>query len=58
MPVVTMKLECRILSRADELHSLLTHWKPVRLAKFDNRPTWDNSPGFDNRPAWDNWNKR
>lgn len=29
-------------------------------AKFDNRPTWDNSaPTFDNRPTWDNWtNKR
>ena len=29
------------------------------VAKFDNRPTWDNSkPRFDNRPSWDNWNKR
>ena len=28
-------------------------------AKFDNRPTWDNTkPRFDNRPSWDNWNKK
>ncbi|MEV7779865.1 multiple cyclophane-containing RiPP AmcA [Kitasatospora sp. NPDC088351] len=25
------------------------------VAKFDNRPTWDNpTPKFDNRPTWDN----
>ncbi|MFI5534125.1 multiple cyclophane-containing RiPP AmcA [Kitasatospora sp. NPDC051853] len=25
------------------------------VAKFDNRPTWDNpTPQFDNRPTWDN----
>lgn len=58
MPVETLLLEQRIRSRAGELRGLLGHWKPVRLAKFDNRPTWDNSPKFDNRPAWDNWNKR
>ena len=30
-----------------------------QAAKFDNRPTWDNTgPKFDNRPSWDNWNKR
>ncbi|MFF7632564.1 multiple cyclophane-containing RiPP AmcA [Kitasatospora sp. NPDC008050] len=31
------------------------------VAKFDNRPTWDNAnaaPAFDNRPTWDNWNKK
>ncbi|MEU8919469.1 multiple cyclophane-containing RiPP AmcA [Kitasatospora sp. NPDC048545] len=31
------------------------------VAKFDNRPTWDNAnaaPAFDNRPTWDNWNKQ
>ncbi|GLW58522.1 multiple cyclophane-containing RiPP AmcA [Kitasatospora phosalacinea] len=29
------------------------------VAKFDNRPTWDNlTPAFDNRPTWDNWNKQ
>lgn len=29
------------------------------MAKFDNRPTWDNTgPKFDNRPTWDNWNKK
>ncbi|MFE4392745.1 MULTISPECIES: multiple cyclophane-containing RiPP AmcA [Streptomycetaceae] len=29
------------------------------VAKFDNRPTWDNAgPKFDNRPTWDNWNKK
>ncbi|WP_428832495.1 multiple cyclophane-containing RiPP AmcA [Amycolatopsis dongchuanensis] len=40
------------------MRRLLSQWKPIRLAKFDNRPTWDNSPEFDNRPGWDNWNKR
>lgn len=25
------------------------------VAKFDNRPTWDNvGTSFDNRPTWDN----
>jgi hypothetical protein len=31
------------------------------VAKFDNRPTWDNAssaPAFDNKPTWDNWNKQ
>lgn len=58
MPVETMLLERWIRSRAGELRRLLSRWKPVRLANFDNRPTWDNSPKFDNRPGWDNWNKR
>ncbi|MCY1144117.1 hypothetical protein OWR29_39495 [Actinoplanes sp. Pm04-4] len=32
---------------------------PVDGAKFDNRPTWDNTkPQFDNRPSWDNWNNK
>ncbi|MER7845009.1 multiple cyclophane-containing RiPP AmcA [Kitasatospora sp. NPDC096077] len=31
----------------------------VAVAKFDNRPTWDNpAPKFDNRPTWDNWNNK
>lgn len=32
---------------------------PLDGAKFDNRPTWDNTkPQFDNRPSWDNWNNK
>ncbi|RSM55054.1 hypothetical protein DMB66_36515 [Actinoplanes sp. ATCC 53533] len=31
----------------------------IDAAKFDNRPTWDNTkPPFDNRPSWDNWNNK
>jgi hypothetical protein len=27
----------------------------IAVAKFDNRPTWDNvGSSFDNRPTWDN----
>lgn len=37
----------------------LTSSHPVAVAKFDNRPTWDNhTPTFDNRPTWDNWSKK
>jgi hypothetical protein len=33
----------------------LTSSHPVTVAKFDNRPTWDNvGSSFDNRPTWDN----
>jgi uncharacterized protein len=34
------------------------------MARFDNKPTWDNwskapaPPKFDNRPTWDNWTKK
>jgi hypothetical protein len=54
----TALLRERIRASEPVLAPLLTHWRPVRMAKFDNRPTWDNSPKFDNRPSWDNWNKK
>lgn len=32
---------------------------PIRAAKFDNKPSWDNQKGgFDNKPSWDNWSKK
>lgn len=39
--------------------STLENPAPIRAARFDNKPSWDNNKGgFDNKPSWDNWSKK
>ncbi|WP_274911820.1 multiple cyclophane-containing RiPP AmcA [Streptomyces sp. WZ-12] len=48
-----------ILSAAAGFRDLIGDTPIDPVAKFDNRPTWDNAGNtFDNRSTWDNWNKK
>ncbi|MFD7015855.1 multiple cyclophane-containing RiPP AmcA [Streptomyces sp. NPDC059928] len=48
-----------VMDSASGFQSLLEAVGTQALAKFDNRPTWDNpTPKFDNRPTWDDWSKK
>ncbi|GAA4219429.1 hypothetical protein FHR32_000390 [Streptosporangium album] len=57
-------LECLATTDAkvvDDLISTSTFENPdpIRAAKFDNKPSWDNGKGgFNNKPSWDNWSKK
>ncbi|MCX2180840.1 hypothetical protein KV205_09900 [Streptomyces sp. SKN60] len=48
-----------VMHSAEGFRSLLEAAGSQAVARFDNRPTWDNpTPTFDNRPTWDNWNQK